>query len=341
MAKKVNDTEITQELIDETAAMSEAAEDMAAMIIASDIQKENEIKARTQEERERLIAEAYKLVGRVEGMTAVAKFADVGTLLTLKAIKDDKIYKNLPTVGTWDNLCKSIGLSRSKVDEDIANLETFGTDFLEKIGNYGIGYRELRQLKKAATSGILAIQTDTITVDGETIPLADKDELKDALERVIFAKDQALKAKDELNKTQLKVIEADTERKRRLNEEKEAAWAETDKYKKELAAMNNGELTPVPIEDLSHFNKIREIENEFALIYHNILQLAAADISPLNQQMLGGVIGLILRAADDTRLTLQGKSNIYFEGSSLTDAEMENLENLTTPNEFLNGKKTA
>lgn len=335
MAKKVNDTEITQELIDETAAMSEAAEDMAAMIIASDIQKENEIKTRTQEERERLIAEAYKLVGRVEGMTAVAKFADVGTLLTLKAIKDDKIYKNLPTVGTWDNLCKSIGLSRSKVDEDIANLETFGTDFLEKIGNYGIGYRELRQLKKATTSGVLAIQTDTITVDGETIPLADKDELKDALERVIFAKDQALKAKDELNKTQLKVIEADTERKRRLNEEKEAAWAETDKYKKELAAMNNGELTPVPIEDLSHFNKIREIENQFDLLFFNLQQLAMGDLSPFNERMLGGVVGKMLLMTDDTRMAMQGKSDFYFEGSSLTDAEMESLKNLTTPTEYI------
>lgn len=341
MAKKVNDTEITQELIDETAAMSEAAEDMAAMIIASDIQKENEIKARTQEERERLIAEAYRMMGRVEGLDFISKVAVTSTFTALKNIKENRIYKDMPAIGTWENYCKSIGYNRRYVDEQIDNLSSLGAEFLEVTSSFGIGYKDLRKLRFATKDGVLAIQTDTITVDGETIPLSDKDELKDALERVIFAKDQALKAKDELNKTQLKVIEADIERKRRLNEEKEAAWAETDKYKKELAAMNNGELDNITNDDRPVFNKIREIEDEFALIYHNILQLVAADISPLNQQMLGGVIGLILRAADDTRLTLQGKSNIYFEGSSLTDAEMESLENLTTPNEFLNGKKIA
>lgn len=335
MAKKVNDTEITQELIDETAAMSEAAEDMAAMVIAEDIQKENEIKAKTQEERERLIAEAYRLGGRAEAFNAIAEFANVSTLIQLKKIKDSKIYREISSIGTWENFCKSIGFSRAKIDLDLDNLDTFGETFIANVSSLGIGYRELRQLKKATTSGILAIQTDTITVDGETIPLADKDELKDALERVIFAKDQALKAKDELNKTQLKVIEADAERKRRLNEEKEAAWAETDKYKKELAAMNKGELTPVPIEDLSHFNKIREIENQFDLLFFNLQQLAMGDLSPFNERMLGGVVGKMLLMTDDTRIAMQGKSDFYFEGSSLTDAEMESLKNLTTPTEYI------
>lgn len=335
MAKKVNDTEITQELIDETAAMSEAAEDMAAMIIASDIQKENEIKTRTQEERERLIAEAYRMMGRVEGLDFISKVATVSTFVALKNIKDNKIYKDMPAIVTWENFCNSVGYSRRHVDEQIDNISNLGAAFLETVSTFGIGYRELRQLKKATTNGILAIQTDTITVDGETIPLADKDELKDALERVIAAKDQALKAKDELNKTQLKVIEADTERKRRLNEEKEAAWAETDKYKKELAAMNNGELTPVPIEDLSHFNKIREIENQFDLLFFNLQQLAMGDLSPFNERMLGGVVGKMLLMTDDTRMAMQGKSDFYFEGSSLTDAEMESLKNLTTPTEYI------
>lgn len=339
--KKAND--LNEDLAIETKAMHRAAQDMAAMEIAKNTAAEKEAETKNQEERERLIAEAYRLAGRAEAFNAIAEFANVSTLLQLKKIKDSKIYKEISNIGTWENYCKSIGFSRAKIDLDLDNLEMFGETFIANVSSLGIGYRELRQLKRAKTDGILSIEENSVVIEGETIALGDKDELKEALEDLVAQQQRKLKEKDAViaeKETEIDAVEkqlnAERERKDHVIREKERAWEEADVYKKRFEAMNKGELSPVALEDIPDFNKIREMEDRFAVVYHNILMLADADLSPFNQQMLGGLIGLILRAADDTRLMLQGKSGIYFEGSALSDAEMEGMGNLLTPNTFEN-----
>ena len=64
--------------------------------------EKQELKAKQQEERETLIAEASRLTGRVEAFGFMSKVATVSHLMTLKKIKDSGIYKELPNIKTWE-----------------------------------------------------------------------------------------------------------------------------------------------------------------------------------------------------------------------------------------------
>ncbi|MBX6949711.1 hypothetical protein [Providencia rettgeri] len=102
-----------------------------------------------------------QLLGQVQMARSFAKFADVVSLTKLQHIKESKIYRALAgkkgfdldgneiaDVGTWDGFCQALGLSRSKVDEDLTNLTAFGEDALKQLSAVGAGYRELRQYRK-------------------------------------------------------------------------------------------------------------------------------------------------------------------------------------------------
>lgn len=102
-----------------------------------------------------------QLLGQVQMARSFSKFADVVSLGKLKHIKESKIYQSLKgkkgvdfdgneiaDVGTWDGFCQALGLSRSKVDEDLTNLTTFGEDALKQLSAVGAGYRELRQFRR-------------------------------------------------------------------------------------------------------------------------------------------------------------------------------------------------
>ena len=88
--------------------------------------EQQEIKEKQQQEREALIAEAHRLAGRAEAFNVIAEFANISSLVTLKRIKESKIYKEIPYIKTWEEYCKYIGFSRQKIDLDIDNLNTFG-----------------------------------------------------------------------------------------------------------------------------------------------------------------------------------------------------------------------
>lgn len=102
-----------------------------------------------------------QLLGQVQMARSFAKFADVVSLTKLQHIKENKIYRALAgkkgvdldgneiaDVGTWDGFCQALGLSRSKVDEDLTNLVAFGEDALKQLSAVGAGYRELRQFRR-------------------------------------------------------------------------------------------------------------------------------------------------------------------------------------------------
>ena len=107
-------------------AEHQAATAMVEANMAEFHAEQQEIKEKEREEREALIAEAHRLAGKIEAFKFISNFADVGSLSLLKKIKESKVYKEMPTIKTWDNYCKSIGLSASKVDEDLNNIATFG-----------------------------------------------------------------------------------------------------------------------------------------------------------------------------------------------------------------------
>lgn len=102
-----------------------------------------------------------QLLGQVQMANSFARFADVVSLTKLKHIKETKMYRALAgkkgvdpqgneiaDVGTFDGFCQALGLSRSKVDEDLANLNAFGEHALNQLSALGVGYREMRQYRR-------------------------------------------------------------------------------------------------------------------------------------------------------------------------------------------------
>lgn len=102
-----------------------------------------------------------QILGQVQMARSIARFADVVSLSKLGHIKETKLYRALQgkkgfdpdgneiaDVGTWDGFCQALGLSRSKVDEDLTNLNAFGEEALKQLSAIGAGYRELRQWRR-------------------------------------------------------------------------------------------------------------------------------------------------------------------------------------------------
>lgn len=102
-----------------------------------------------------------QILGQVQMARSIARFADVVSLSKLAHIKENKMYRALQgkkaidadgneiaDVGTWEGFCQALGLSRSKVDEDLTNLKAFGEEALKQLGAIGAGYRELRQWRR-------------------------------------------------------------------------------------------------------------------------------------------------------------------------------------------------
>ena len=134
----------------------------------------NREKAKIEEQRQRevLIAQCHEVVGRVQANNLMAKFGNVASLVYLHQVKESKIYRDLPSIGTWYSFCEYIGLSRKKVDEDLLNLSTFGEDFLETCCQLSVGYRDLKKLRQIANNGDIVIDTDCVTIGEEKIPFS-------------------------------------------------------------------------------------------------------------------------------------------------------------------------
>lgn len=157
-----------------------------------------------------------QLLGQVQMARSFANFADVVSLSKLNHIKENKIYRALrgkkgvdldgneiADVGTWDGFCQALGLSRSKVDEDLTNLMAFGEVALKQLSAVGAGYRELRQFRK--------LPEDSKTALIEVAKQGDKESLLDLAEELIARQNDE---KEQLAK-QLADTEADLEASRK------------------------------------------------------------------------------------------------------------------------------
>lgn len=143
-----------------------------------------------------------RIIGHYEMARSIASFADVVSLSKLAHIKETRMYKALAgkkgvdkegneiaDVGTWDGFCAALGLSRSKVDEDLTNLRAFGEEALQQLTSVGAGYRELRQFRR--------LPEDEKTALIEVAQSGDKDSFIDLAEGIIG---KHIKEKAELNK---------------------------------------------------------------------------------------------------------------------------------------------
>ena len=126
-------------------------------------------------------------VGALKAFEFTQKLLTVITINILSEIKETKRYKGLQligqdgkllTVSSWDDFCQSLGHSRQKIDLDIQNLSAFGEDFLETSQRMGVGYRDLRKLRK------LPEAEREVIINGESVQAEDKDSLIDLIEEM-------------------------------------------------------------------------------------------------------------------------------------------------------------
>ncbi|BBE51802.1 hypothetical protein OYT1_ch2286 [Ferriphaselus amnicola] len=123
-----------------------------------------------------------QLLGQIQMANSFARFADVVSLQKLKHIKETKAYKavsgmgavsadgeKIADVGTWEGFCSALGMSKSKVDEDLLNLSAFGEDALKKMASMGIGYRDLRQYRRLPDDDRAALTEAAKTGDKDTL----------------------------------------------------------------------------------------------------------------------------------------------------------------------------
>lgn len=251
-----SEPEFSEEFIMDT----EAAHNAAVMAADSEMLRELEAReARTQEEREELIAEASRLTGRVEAFNLASKFLNCSEFVTLKKIKDEKIYKYIKGINTWEEYCKSIGFSVDKIDLDLKNLNTFGEDFLRTVQSFGFGYRELRNLTKQVKSGTLEVKEAEVIIDGEAISLDEKDQLKEALTDLILKNQEEKKLFKAEMKAKDKTIQtyADAAEKAKMDAAK--AQELSEHYKDKLDTVYHGRLGDVPANNLPNFTGIPSI----------------------------------------------------------------------------------
>ena len=126
-------------------------------------------------------------VGAIKATNFIKKLVTVTEIKMLSELKETKEYKGLQiidtdgklvTVTSWEDFCKSIGQSREHLDENIRNLSAFGEDFLETSQRMGVGYRDLRKLRK------LPDAEREVIINGESVQAEDKDSLIDLIEEM-------------------------------------------------------------------------------------------------------------------------------------------------------------
>ena len=132
-------------------------------------------------------AQAHELIGMIKAFDFTQKLVTVTTLKAINEIKQSKQYKGLDiynpqgklvTVTTFRDFCEALGFSVEKIDQDLLNLNTLGESFLETSQRLGLGYRDLRKLRKLPEDARAEI------VDAEFSESADKEELLEKIEEL-------------------------------------------------------------------------------------------------------------------------------------------------------------
>lgn len=138
--------------------------------------------------------DATSLLIETRGALQQSQFIETVSRTSLLAriahIKESKSYRGarvrdaggtIVTIKTWDDYCKALGMSRAKIDEDLANLAAFGDNLLKMQDSLGIGYRELRKMR-ANMAGLP--EADQQQLRAEIEKAEDKDELLATLDEM-------------------------------------------------------------------------------------------------------------------------------------------------------------
>lgn len=198
------------------------------------------LKASYSDERDLL----NQLLGQAQMADAFAKFSVTVTTSKLGFVKENKLYQQLRGkdsgngyhfLGTWEEFCGLLGISREKADQDISNLKAFGESALESMSKMGIGYREMRQYRKLPEDQKLALIEVAKTGDKESfVELAEEiisrhAKEKEALTAQVEEATASLEAKDRVlvdKNERINELEEQTSRKFKPRPGSEAQTAE-------------------------------------------------------------------------------------------------------------------
>lgn len=130
-------------------------------------------------------AQAADALQKISRTLGISKLAHVKETKAYRALKGMKTPNGSEFSGTWEDFCGLLGMSEDKVNQDIANLSSFGEEALESMSRIGIGYREMRQYRRLPDDERLALI--------EVAKTGDKEAFADLAETII-AKHAAEKA---------------------------------------------------------------------------------------------------------------------------------------------------
>ena len=191
--------------------------------------KREEIKEAEQKKREKLIAQTYRMMGRIETADLFAKTGHMSGLMWLKEVKDSEIYKDIDGMGSWESFCNHLGKSRRHIDRDLENLKVFGAEFLDAVSGFKVGYKALRKLQHSVKAGDMVIDGEFVVIGNKKIPLSvdHKDDLEAAFESLVEERDKQI----EESKTTIKVRDRMLGEKEKVIRKQEK---ELSKYTKEI-----------------------------------------------------------------------------------------------------------
>ncbi|WP_420554005.1 hypothetical protein [Neptuniibacter marinus] len=162
------------------------------------------------EEQRRITSIVSRRLGRKDIIKMMTKLLTVTDLIDLQQLKDSKEYKGLmhidenkksQPITTWAEYCKVIeGRSVESIDNDLANLNTFGEEMFDAMRQVGIGPGKMRSIRKLPEDELLLIQQASESDDkDQVVELIDNLVTKHAKEKAQLAeeKEQLTSERDE------------------------------------------------------------------------------------------------------------------------------------------------
>lgn len=181
--------------------------DLTGQPISQDLTRTIESRLQTAATLSQDHAKAHEAAGMIRAFQFTEKLLTVSTLKILAEIKESKAYVGMSvldaqgkllTVSKWEEYCESIGLSRATVDANLLNLSELGESFLQSATKLGLGYRDLRKLRK------LPEDIRTVVYDQVEIDVGDPESIKELIDDLTSrhaAKQRELEATIEAKQT--------------------------------------------------------------------------------------------------------------------------------------------
>ncbi|QHH96712.1 hypothetical protein [Acinetobacter dispersus] len=264
-------------------------------------------------------------LGAIKATNFIKKLVTVTEIKLIAEIKESKQYKGLKvldsagklvTVTTFEEFCQYLGKSREHIDEDIRNLGTFGEDFLETSQRMGLGYRDLRKLRK------LPEEDREVLINGESVKTGDRESLIDLIEEM-----SAKHAKDKeiLNK-EVAELKSNDQAKEQLLQKKDQKINQLDS---KLAKLES----PAAIQKRAE-SEHQQLAASAIRELHEACQLILNATSRFRNQVNSVIEAIDTHGLYDIQQSLESNVNAAFQQIAQTSTEFGiqiNFEEMVTP----------